>query len=74
MSMRSKVDDVYCRDCGEENIYIDVKEEPSLYKIGAMCDGCDRDYGVLNYVSRTDIDHMEEVWEEAEAAVSDYLG
>lgn len=67
------MDDTYCWDCGEEAIYLDLKEEPSLYKIGATCGDCDRDYGVVDRVSRTDVAHMDEVWETAEAAVQTYL-
>ena len=52
---------------------MDLKEEPSLYKIGAMCHDCDREYGVVDRVPRTDVDHMDEVWEVAEAAVQTYL-
>jgi len=69
-----KVDEVYCRDCGDEEVYMDVKEEPRLYKIGAYCHGCDHDYGVLDHVSRSDVDHMDEVWSEAEETVQRYLG
>lgn len=67
------VEDAYCHDCDEEQIYTDVKEEPTIYKIGARCNGCDRDYGVLERVSRSDVDHTDEVWERAEDAVQTYL-
>lgn len=67
------VEDAYCRDCNEDEIYMDVKEEPAAYKIGARCNGCDHDYGVLERVGRSDMDHMDEVWEQAESAVQDYL-
>jgi len=74
VSYSVKVDDVYCRDCGDEKVYMDLKEEPGLYKVGAYCHGCDHDYGVLEYVSRADVDHVDAVWEEAEAYVQQYLG
>lgn len=64
-----KVDDVYCNHCNEDELYMDLNEEPSQYKIGAMCHSCDRDYGVLDRVSRTEVDHMDEVWEYAEEQV-----
>jgi len=68
-----KVEDAVCRYCGDDDIYMDVKEEPSLYKVGAYCHSCDRDYGVLDHVSRNDVDHMDEVWAEAETYVQRYL-
>lgn len=68
-----KVTDSYCRDCGDEEVYMDVKEEPGLYKVGAYCQGCDHDYGVLEYISRDDVDHVDEVWSEAESVVHSYL-
>lgn len=74
MGYSVKVDDVYCRDCDDEEVYMDVKEEPGLYKIGAYCHGCDHDYGVLDHVPRSDVDHMDEVWSEAEETVQRYLG
>jgi len=74
MAYSVKVDDASCRDCGDDEIYMDVKKEPGLYKIGAFCHGCDRDYGVLDYVSRSGIDHDDEVWEEAEEFVQHYFG
>lgn len=52
---------------------MDLEEEPSLYKVGAMCGDCDRDYGIVDRVSRTDVDHMDEAWETAETAVQDYM-
>ena len=60
-------------DCDEEEIYVDLKEEPSIYKVGAMCYGCDRDYGVLDRVPRSSIDHVDEVWEQAETIVHRYF-
>lgn len=68
-----KLEDAYCLDCEEDEVYVDVKEEPSAYKIGAMCNGCDRDYGVLGSLPRGEIDHLDEVWAEAEDMVRRYL-
>ena len=68
-----KADGVACRDCGEDEIYMDVKEEPSLYKVGAFCQGCDRDYGVLDYVSQSEVDHQDEGWEYAEEFIQQYF-
>lgn len=67
------VEDAYCRDCDSEEIFTDVKEEPAVYKIGARCSGCDRDYGVLDRINRSDVDHTDEVWEQAESVVQTYL-
>lgn len=50
-----------------------VKEEPSLYKVGAYCHGCEHDYGVLEYVSRGEVDNVNEVWEESSEAVCQYF-
>lgn len=70
---RVKVDDAFCGDCDEAEIYLDVKEEPSIYKVGATCEGCDRDYGVLGRIPRTEISHLDEVGERAEEIVQRYL-
>ena len=71
--MSVEVDDAYCRDCGDDAIYMDVKEEPSLYKIGAYCHSCNLDYGVVEYVPRGDVDHMDEAWSEAERLIQRYF-
>jgi hypothetical protein len=68
-----KLEDVYCMDCSEDEIYADIKEDPGMYKVGAMCHGCRRDYGVLEYISRGDVEHMDEVWDVAEETVRDRL-
>lgn len=73
MNVAVYVEDAYCRDCGEDEIYMDLKEEPSLYKVGAFCDGCDRDYGVIDRVPLSEISHQDEAWEEAEEYVRGYL-
>lgn len=73
MGYSVKVDEVYCRDCGDEEVFMDVKEEPSLYKIGAYCHGCDHDYGVLDHVSRSEVDHMDEVRSEARSVANKYF-
>ena len=73
MSFSVKVDDTYCRMCGDEDIYMDLKEEPSLYKVGASCHSCEYDYGVLDCIDRTDIDHTDDVWAMAEDSVEQYL-
>lgn len=57
-----KVDGVDCRECYSEEVYLDVKEEPSVYKLGAYCTGCDHDYGVLTRVSRSEIGNVDEVF------------
>jgi len=67
------VEDAACCYCGDDEIYMDVKAEPSLYKIGAYCHSCDRDYGVLDHISRSNIDHTDEVWDEAEDCIEQYL-
>jgi hypothetical protein len=68
-----KLEDAYCLDCEEDEIYVDVKEEPSVYKVGAVCDGCSRDYGVLDSVPRSEINHLDELWAEAEDIARRYL-
>jgi hypothetical protein len=68
-----KLEDAYCLDCDEDELYMDVKEEPSVYKVGAICHGCDRDYGVLESVPRNEIDHLDELWAEAEEVVRRYM-
>lgn len=67
------LDDLDCLDCGEEDIYMDSKEEPSLYKFGAFCDSCDRDYGVITRVSLSDISSTDEIYEVGEQEVRDYF-
>jgi hypothetical protein len=52
---------------------MDVKEEPRVYKIGAICHGCDYDYGVLTRVQRKDVDHIDDVYEVGEERVVDIL-
>lgn len=49
------------------------RKEPSAYKVGAVCNGCDRDYGVLKSVPRSVIDHLDELWAEAEETVRRYV-
>lgn len=73
MGYAAKTDDAYCRDCDAEEIYTDLKEEPSVYKVGAYCHGCDRDYGVLGRISRSDITHTDEAWEQADELVRSYM-
>ena len=68
-----KVDDVYCLDCEEDAIYADLKEEPSGYKVGALCADCNRDYGVLHRIPRRDIDRIDDAWTQAEEIVRQYL-
>lgn len=59
MNPAVKLEDAYCLDCDEDEVYVDVKERPSAYKVGAVCDGCDRDYGVLDSVPWSEIDHLD---------------
>jgi len=65
--------DVACRECDADQVYMDVKEEPRVYKIGAICHGCDYDYGVLTRVQRKDVDHIDDVYEVGEERVVDIL-
>lgn len=67
------VEDAYCRDCDGDKITIDGKEEPTVYKTGEMYGGCDCDYDVLGRISWSAVDQTNEVWEQTEAAVQDYL-
>lgn len=71
--MAFHLEDLECDECGSEEIYMDVKEEPSVYKVGARCNGCQRDYGVLHRVSRSDADHIDEVYELGEKSVIEHL-
>lgn len=73
MNVAIHVDNAYCQDCGEDEIYMDLKVEPSLHKVGAMCDSCDRDYGVIDRVPLTDISHQDEAWDQAKEYVRDYF-
>jgi hypothetical protein len=67
------LDDVDCRYCLEREVYMDVKEEPTLYKIGAECHGCGHDYGVITRVSRSDIEHLDQVFEQGEESIKELL-
>ena len=67
------IDDLDCQYCGEESVYMDVKEEPTLYKIGAQCLECDHDYGVLKRINRTQIDHVDEIYELGEESIQEIL-
>lgn len=71
--MAVRLDDVDCRECSLDEVYMDVKEEPSVYKIGAYCHGCDYDYGVLTRVSRSDVDHIDEAYDIGEESITDIL-
>lgn len=71
--MASSVDGVDCRDCGTEAVYMDVKEEPRSYKVGASCHTCGYDYGVLTRISRSEVDHVDEVYELGERSITDIL-
>lgn len=53
----------------EQEVKIDLKEEPSLYKVGASCKACKRDLGVVGRVFRSDVSHEDEVYERADAIV-----
>jgi hypothetical protein len=67
------VDDLDCQYCGEESVYMDVKEEPTLYKVGAQCVECDYDYGVVERVSRSGIHRVDDVYELGEDSVKQLL-
>jgi hypothetical protein len=69
----SKLDDVGCRYCFEDEIYMDVKEEPSLYKVGVECDGCGYDYGVIDRIPQSQVGYLDELYEQAEGSVRDLL-
>lgn len=73
MGLATLIDDVDCRECGEEDVYMDVKEEPTSYKIGAYCHNCNHDYGVVTKVSRTTA-HIDEIYEIGEETITDILG
>lgn len=73
MSYAVKVDDASCRHCEAEEVYVDLKEEVGVYKIGAMCHDCNRDYGVLDRMLRSDIDHLDDAWDQAEDVVRSYM-
>lgn len=64
-----KVDGVQCPECGEADVYRDVKEEPSLWKVGASCKACNRDLGVVGRVFRSDVEYLDEVFERADELV-----
>jgi predicted transcriptional regulator len=74
MPFAVKVDGAACPECGAEDMYRDLKEEPSLYKVGASCRSCQRDFGVIGRVFRSDVDHTDELDERAEALVRDRVG
>ena len=52
---------------------MDVKEEPGVYKIGAYCESCNHDYGVLHRVSRSETEKMDEIYELGEESITDIL-
>jgi len=72
--LATKVDGVACPACGAEDVYRDVTAEASLYKVGASCHSCQRDFGVVGRVFRSDVDHRDEVGKRAEALVRDWVG
>ena len=43
-----RFEDAACRYYADDEIYRDVKKEPSLYNVGTYCHSCDQDYGVLD--------------------------
>lgn len=51
---------------------MDLKEEPSLYKVGAYCHSCDQDYGVIDTILRNGINHSDDAWEQAEDVVEGF--
>lgn len=67
------VNDSDCRYCGKESVYMDVKEEPTLYKVGAQCVECSHDYGVVKRISRSEIDRVDDVYELGEDRVKQLL-
>lgn len=71
--MAYHLEDVECGECGVEEVYMDLKDEPSVYKIGARCGGCQHDYGVLSRVQRSEISHIEEVYEQGEDSIKEFL-
>ena len=68
-----KIDDLDCSKCYSEEVYLDVKEEVSLYKIGAYCDSCDYDYGFLTRIPQSEVEAVDEVYSMGEEAVTDLL-
>lgn len=68
-----RVKDLYCRECSEEAVYLDLKQEPSIYKVGASCVECNYDYGVLDRVLIANVDHLDEVFEIGEQSVKQLL-
>lgn len=73
MNTSVKLEDAYCLDCDEDEIYVDAREELSAYKVGAVCDSCDREYGVLDSFPQSEIDNLDELWAEAEETVRRYV-
>lgn len=71
--MAVRLDGVDCQECSMDEVYMDVKEEPGVYKVGAYCTGCDHDYGVLTRVSRSDVTHIDEVYEIGSQSITDIL-
>jgi len=67
--MARTLEDVTCRYCATDAVAMDVKEEPSLYKVGARCVTCDYDYGVIKRVPRADINAVDEVYAIGEESV-----
>jgi len=53
---------------------MDVKEEPTLYKVGAECNGCGYDYGVIDRIPRSQVDHLDELYVQGEDLVRELLG
>ena len=68
-----RIDNLNCLECSEEEVYMDVKEEPGVYKIGAYCESCNHDYGVLHRVSRSETEKMDEIYELGEESITDIL-
>lgn len=73
MVLATLVDGVTCPACSAEEVYRDVKEEPSLWKVGASCRACNRDFGVIGRVFRSDVAHLDEVYERANELVLNRL-
>lgn len=71
--MATPLEDIDCTGCGEEEVYMDVKEEPAIYKIGAQCLDCHHDYGVLHRVPRSNVDHVDEVYNIGEENITELL-
>lgn len=68
------VDGRECKNCGEEELMYQTKEEATGFKVYAVCDACGRDFGRVGFVSLADVDSQSEIDAQAETLAKNFAG